>query len=81
MKELTLKVKRHCKSCEIIITDILTDAGIDILEISATKNLIKLRFDENKINESEIKAIIEKEGYKVKWTNEFLLDWELLYSQ
>jgi len=56
----------HCKSCEIIITDILTDAGIDILEISATKNLIKLRFDENKINESEIKAIIEKEGYKVK---------------
>ncbi|MBS3170973.1 heavy-metal-associated domain-containing protein [Candidatus Woesearchaeota archaeon] len=66
MKELTLKVKMHCKSCEIIITDILTDAGIDILEISATKNLIKLRFDENKINESEIKAIIEKEGYKVK---------------
>ena len=56
----------HCKSCEIIITDILTDAGIDILEISATKNLIKLRFDENKINESEIKAILEKEGYKVK---------------
>jgi len=78
MKELTLKVKMHCKSCEIIITDILTDAGIDILEISATKNLIKLRFDENKINESEIKAIIEKEGYKVKWTNGYLLDWELL---
>ena len=44
MKELTLKVKMHCKSCEIIITDILTDAGIDILKISSTKKQNKIKF-------------------------------------
>ncbi|MBS3162959.1 cation transporter [Candidatus Woesearchaeota archaeon] len=66
MKELTLKVKMHCKSCEIVITDILTDAGIEILEISAPNNLVKLKYNENKIKESKIKEILEKERYKIK---------------
>ena len=66
MKELKLNVKMHCKSCETIITDLLTEQGIDILEISANKNLIRIRYDENKIKESKIKELIEKEGYKIK---------------
>jgi len=66
MKELTLKVKMHCKSCEGVITGILTDAGVEILDISAPKDLVKIRYNETKIKESKIKELIEKEGYKIK---------------
>ena len=66
MKELKLTVEMHCKSCEIILRDVLTEAGVDPLEISSNKNLVRLKYDETKIKESKIREIIEKEGYKLK---------------
>lgn len=66
MKELKLTVEMHCKSCEKILREVLTEAGIDPLEISSNKNLVRLKYDETKIKESQIREIIEKEGYKLK---------------
>ena len=64
--EKTYKVTgMHCASCEMLIKESLEDAGVKVLDISAKKNMVKVDFDDKKINEIKIKTIIEGEGYKV----------------
>ena len=68
MKKLQWKVEgMHCKSCETIIMEDLQDTGaVQDIHVSADKGTVHLTYDENKIKETKIKQIIEKEGYKVK---------------
>ena len=64
--EKTYKVTgMHCASCEMLVKDDLEDAGVKVIEVSAKKNLVKVDYDEKKINDTKIKTIIESEGYKV----------------
>jgi copper chaperone len=67
MKELHLKVEgMHCKSCEILITEELQDAGAKEVKVSASKGTVSATIDEKKLSEAKVKQLIEKEGYKVK---------------
>ena len=67
MKQLNLKVEgMHCKSCEILITEELEDAGAKEVKASFSKGTVSATIDEKKITENKVKQIIEKEGYKVK---------------
>lgn len=64
--EKVFKVKgMHCKSCEMLITDALSDIDVKVIEISSSIGTVKVKFDDSKITESKIKTIIENEGYKV----------------
>lgn len=66
IKEFNVK-GMHCKSCEIIIKDDLLELkGINDVNVSSANSKVKVTFNENEINEKEIKKIIEKSGYKVK---------------
>ena len=67
MKQLNLKVEgMHCKSCEVIITEELDDAGAKDVKVSASKGTVSATIDEKKVSEAKVKQLIEKEGYKVK---------------
>ena len=67
MKQLNLKVEgMHCKSCEILLTEELGEAGAKDINISFSKGTVQATIDEKKISEAKVKQIIEKEGYKVK---------------
>ena len=67
MKQLNLKVEgMHCKSCEVIITEELEDAGAKDVKVSASKGTVSATIDEKKVSEAKVKQLIEKEGYKVK---------------
>ncbi len=64
--KLTLKVKgMHCKSCETLINDALLEAGAGACHIDSKKGTAVVEFDETKLTSAKIRAIIEKEGYKV----------------
>ena len=67
MKKLTLKVEgMHCKSCEVLLTEELEEAGAQDIHVSASKGTVIANIDEKKLSEAKVKQIIEKEGYKVK---------------
>lgn len=67
MKKLSLKVEgMHCKSCEVLLTDELQEAGAKDIQVSASKGTLLATIDEKKLTESQVKKIIEKEGYKVR---------------
>lgn len=55
----------HCASCEMLIKDSLEENHIKVLEISSKKGVLKVDFDEKKINDNKIKTLIEGEGFKV----------------
>jgi len=55
----------HCASCETLLKDSLEDAGAKALEISHTKGLAVVEYDEKKLTEATIKSIVKKEGYLV----------------
>jgi len=64
MKKIKLKINGiHCKSCKIIIQDSLEDIGI--IDSSFEGDILKISFDENKVNKDKIKQEIEKLGYGV----------------
>lgn len=69
LMEKTFKVTgMHCTSCEILIKDALNDLkapGLKVMEVSSKKGIVRVTFDEKKIAESKIKAVIEAEGYTV----------------
>ncbi|HLC96175.1 MAG TPA: heavy-metal-associated domain-containing protein [Candidatus Nanoarchaeia archaeon] len=57
----------HCPSCEILITDSLMETpGVANAAASEKAGTVDVEFDEKKVNESKIKDIIKKEGYRVK---------------
>lgn len=67
MKKLNLKVEgMHCKSCEVLLTEELQEAGAQDIAVSATKGTVQATIDEKKLTEAKVKHIIQKEGYKVK---------------
>ena len=57
----------HCKSCEVLINDSLSELkGIKSSKISAAKGAAIIEFNEKETSLDEIKNVIKKEGYKVK---------------
>ena len=64
MTKIKLKVKgMHCKSCEMLITDVLEEAGAKNVVISHKTGELSL---ESNISSDKIKKLIEKEGYGVE---------------
>ena len=68
MKKAKMNVKgMHCASCELLIKEELEETeGIFDANISQENESAIIKYDETKINESDIKAIIKKEGYEVE---------------
>ncbi len=65
-----LQVKgMHCGSCEMLITDALTDMGVSDVKASHKEGSVKVAFNTGKVNLDEIKNAIEKEGYEVVGTD------------
>lgn len=64
--KLTLKVRgMHCKSCEVLISDALIEAGAKSCDIDSKKGTAVIEFDEAKLTATKIREIIEKEGYQI----------------
>ena len=62
----TFNVKgMHCKACEMLIKDSLSDLGVKDIDVSLTKKTVTVDFDETKLKDDTIKKAIENEGYKV----------------
>lgn len=67
MKKINLKIEgMRCKSCEIVIADVLEEVGIKNSKIDSNKGTAEIEFDETKISVNKVKEAIKKEGYNVK---------------
>ncbi|MCL5784915.1 MAG: cation transporter [Patescibacteria group bacterium] len=56
----------HCTSCALSIDMDLEDLeGVQSSKTSYAKQSAEIEFDEEKVEEKEIKEVIEKLGYKV----------------
>ena len=67
MTKINLKIKgMHCKSCEILISDALLEAGVKECSVDSKKGVAVIEFDENKIKLDTIKSIIKDEGYTLE---------------
>ncbi|MBS3146554.1 heavy-metal-associated domain-containing protein [Candidatus Woesearchaeota archaeon] len=59
------KVKgMHCKSCEFLIKDVLSDFAVEA-KADLNKKEVLLNFDENKISLNKIKEILKKYKYEI----------------
>ena len=58
----------HCKSCEELISDILSDLDVKVISANFKKGKVEIDFDEKKTKIEKIKQAIETEGdnYKVR---------------
>lgn len=66
MRTIELKVKgMHCRSCEILLSDALTEAGVKDCKVDSQKGTAAVTFEEKSISLEKIKQIIKKEGYSV----------------
>ena len=65
--KIMLKVAgMHCKSCEMLINDSLSDIdGIIKSDASTSKGAVTVEYDEGKVSLEMIKNAVRKEGYKV----------------
>jgi copper chaperone CopZ len=67
MKAIIMVNGMHCKSCEMLIKDVLEEtAGVKKAEPSFAKNSVVVEFDEAKVDAAKIKKIIKEQGYEVK---------------
>lgn len=68
MKTKTIKFNvkgMHCKSCEMLLKDILEEQkGVKKAYFNSKSGAAKIEFDETQINENKIKSLIKNEGYK-----------------
>jgi len=66
MMEKTIKISgMHCRSCEILLEDSISEIkGAKVLSADHKSGQIKVNI-ENESLLSEIKKVVEKEGYKV----------------
>lgn len=64
----TLNVKgMHCKSCEMLIKDSLSEVdGVNNVKVSLTDNTVTVDYDDKKVKDAMIKKAIETEGYVVR---------------
>jgi copper chaperone CopZ len=54
----------HCKSCETLITDVLTEIdGVESADVSEKKGMAIITHKDN-VTEKNIREAIEAEGYK-----------------
>jgi copper chaperone CopZ len=61
-----LKVKgMHCKSCEMLIKDILDDEDVKVISISYETGDLEISYNENDIDIEEIKKVLAEEGHEV----------------
>jgi copper chaperone CopZ len=66
MEQKKLKISgMHCPSCEMLITDILSDENVKVLNISAKNETIEFEFDKTKITLDKIKKVLEKDNYTI----------------
>lgn len=56
----------HCKSCEVLIADVLNELGVKSSKIDSKKGMAEIEFDEHKVSKDMIRKAIEKEGYRVR---------------
>ncbi|NQZ29531.1 MAG: heavy-metal-associated domain-containing protein [Mycoplasmatales bacterium] len=63
MKIVKLHAKLHCGSCESKIKTILKTKVEEVL-VNVASGLIKIKYDETKINIEEIKGLISNLGFK-----------------
>jgi copper chaperone len=67
MKAIIMVNGMHCKSCEMLITDVLMEtAGVKNAKASCAKGSVEVEFDETKVDAQKIKRIIKEQGYEVK---------------
>jgi len=64
MKKLKLNVNMHCKSCNVLIKDVLDEMGVS--DVKFLDNYVFVNYDDSIIKEKEIRQSIESEGYIVK---------------
>ena len=63
MKKVFKTTGMHCKSCEMLLTDSISELkGVEKVKANYSKNEIEVEF-EAPANEKEIVKAIEKEGY------------------
>ena len=68
MTKYTLNVKgMHCKSCKMLVTDVLEELGASniVIDVDERKKTGKVAFDYSGDKKNAVSSI-EKEGYKVK---------------
>lgn len=67
MKNIIIKVKgMHCHSCEMLIKDALEEQKVVMsAELSREEETAKITFDESRISGSQLRSIINNEGYEV----------------
>ena len=65
--EKIIKVKgMHCKSCEILLIDSISEIkGVKNVNADYEKGIVNVNVDEEKLM-SQVKKVIEKEGYTVE---------------
>ncbi len=54
----------HCKSCEMIVKDVLEEIGVES-KVSHENGTVEVTFDDEKVSLDEIKKAIKGEGYEV----------------
>ncbi len=66
MEKIKLKLSgMHCKSCEMLIRDILEDEGIEVLNISEKSGILEFNYDDKKQDLIKIKKLLLENNYKV----------------
>ncbi len=65
--EKTLKVTgMHCRSCEILLSDVISEIqGVSKVAVDHKKSTVAIQYDGESVVGLAVKAI-EKEGYKVQ---------------
>ena len=68
LKKIQLNVKgMHCKSCVVLIKDILEDEkGVEKATASLENNTVNVNFDESLTDKTKISRLLVDEGYKIK---------------
>jgi copper chaperone CopZ len=67
MKAIIMVNGMHCKSCEMLIKDVLMETeGVKKAEPYFAKGSVELEFDEKMVDAAKIKKIIKEQGYEVK---------------
>ena len=63
--ELKLNIKgMHCRSCEVLISDVLEDLGVKKSNITE-EGEATIAFDGSKVSVKQIKKAIIDEGYQI----------------
>jgi copper chaperone len=66
--KIQIKAKgMHCKSCDMLIEDSMSDLdGVINCKSSFEKQIVDVEFDEKKVTLDQIKKVIVDEGYEVE---------------